>query len=458
MTWGNLGVRLLGFVVLLPLALSSLSVEEASAWLLFQAVLALQGMADFGFTPTFIRVVSYARTGKFGTKTELVELKSLDADETSVRRVIHTMRDVYNRLSLVAFLLVVTAGSLVVMTPISRLDNMELGWLAWATVALGNTLVFRGGMFGAFLQGAEQIALYQRWQIVAGLLSVIGAIAVLYFGGGLLLLVVTLQAGSIIGVVVTRGQAIRYSPDASWSESPIANREVMDVVWPAAWRSGLGITMTFGVIQGIGIGYAQFAPPAHSAAFLLAQRVVRMLSSFANAPFYTRLPHMSRLYAEDRWPELVESARGGMMRANWVLVAGILIIGFTADPLLALVGSQTPFVTMDVWWLLALATLVERIGAMHLQLYSTTNNIVWHFVATVTGGIMLFTVPFSFYWLDVVGLPLGILVAYTVFFTPYSLKRSYATFQMRAVHMDGLASMVPVTLLASILIVLVYLS
>lgn len=450
MTWGNLGARLLGFLVLLPLALSRLTVEEANLWFLFQALLALQRMADFGFTPTFIRVVSYARAGAVDGQAAPVGLNPLVAGENSVRRVIATMRKIYNRLSLIAFALVAIGGSLAVINPISQLDAIEVGWSAWAIVAVSGILIFRGGVFGAYMQGAEQIALYQRWEFVTGLLSIIAAIAALLFGGGLLLLVATLQAGSILGVLVTRRLAIRYSPDASWSEPPIADREIVDVVWPAAWRSGLGISMTFGVVQGIGIGYAQIASPAQSAAFLLAQRVIRTLSTFANAPFYTRLPNMSRLYAEGRWPELVESARAGMLRANWVLVAGILAIGFTADQLFALVGSQTPFVTMDVWWLLGLATLVERIGAMHLQLYSTTNNIVWHFVATVTGGIMLFTVPLSYYWFDVVGLPLGILVAYTIFFTPYSLKRSYTAFQMRPVHMDGLASIVPLTLLLSV--------
>ena len=458
MTWGNLGTRLLGFLVLLPLALGRLTVEEANLWFLFQALLALQRMADFGFTPTFVRIVSYARAGEITAETGLVVPGSLKASETSMRRVIRTMRKIYNRLSLIAFVLVAVGGSLAVIKPISQLDTMEVGWLAWATVAVSGVLIFRWGVFGVYLQGAEQIALHQRWQIVTGMLSIIAAIAVLYFGGGLFLLVAAMQAGSIAGVLVTRRLAIKYSPNDSWSEPPVADAEVMNAVWPAAWRSGLGITMTYGIIQGIGIGYAQIASPAQSAAFLLAQRVVRTLNSFANAPFYTRLPHMSRLYAEGRRHELVESARAGMLRANWVLVAGIVTLGFTADPLFVLVGSQTPFVTMDVWWLLGLATLVERIGAMHLQLYSTTNNIVWHFVATVTGGLMLLVIPLSFHWFGVVGLPLGILVAYAGFFTPYSLKHSYSTFHLRFVHMDGLASMLPVTVVAAVLIVFMLIS
>ncbi len=452
MTWGNLGSRVLGFAILLPLALSQLAVEDASLWLLFQAVLALQGMADFGFTPTFIRIVSYARSEKNDSKTEVDAISSLIISETLMHRVIGTMRCIYNRLSLVVFFLMTTLGSLAVMKPISLLEDITIGWLAWAVVVASSVLVFRGGMFGAYMQGADQIALYQRWQIVTGMASLVGAIIALLVGGGLFLLVVVIQIGGVAGVFVTRRLAIQHAPKTSWSDPAIKDPEVMQTVWPAAWRSGLGVAMTYGTIQGTGVVYAQVAPATDAAAFLLAQRVVRTLSSFANAPFYTRIPHMSRMYAEGRLDELVESARVGMLRANWVLIAGIMVVGFAAEPLLELIGSQTPFVSADVWWLLGLATLIERIGAMHLQLYSTTNHIVWHIVASITAGIMLFAIPMSFQWLGVIGLPLGILVAYTLFFTPYNISRSYSAFHMNPIHMDGLTSMMPMVLLIFIML------
>ncbi|MCF6355441.1 MAG: hypothetical protein L3J26_10155 [Candidatus Polarisedimenticolaceae bacterium] len=452
MTWGNLGSRVLGFAVLLPLALSQLTVEEASLWLLFQALLALQGMADFGFTPTFIRIISYARSEKNSSKVKPDAIHLLSINDVLMDRVIGTMRCVYNRLSWVVFLLMAVLGSLMVMKPISLLEDITIGWFAWAVIVVSSVLIFRGGMFGAYMQGVDQIALYQRWQIVTGMISIIGGVIVLLMGSGLFPLVVVMQAGGVAGFFITRKLAAQHAPKASWSGSAIKDQEVMQTIWPAAWRSGLGVVVTYGTIQGTGVIYAQVAPAADAAAFLLAQRVVRTLSSFANAPFYTCIPYMSRMYAEGRLAELVESARTGMLQANWILIGGIIMVGFTAEPLLTFIGSQTPFVSTGVWWVLGLATLIERIGAMHLQLYSTTNHIVWHIVASITGGIMLFTIPVLFQWLGVIGLPLGILMAYTMFFTPYNLSRSYSAFHMNPAHMDGFASMIPIALVLIILI------
>lgn len=59
---------------------------------------------------------------------------------------------------------------------------------------------------------------------------------------------------------------------------------------------------------------------------------------------------------------------------------------------------------------MGLAALVERIGTLHLQLYTTTNHIVWHVANGVTGIIPLCPIPLAYWYLGVIGLPLGMLV------------------------------------------------
>src|SRR3989304_5460620 len=63
MSWGRPGVRVVGFVLVLPLVLRHLPAEETAVWFLFLSLIALQGLADFGFAPTFVRAVAYARAG-----------------------------------------------------------------------------------------------------------------------------------------------------------------------------------------------------------------------------------------------------------------------------------------------------------------------------------------------------------------------------------------------------------
>ena len=81
------------------------------------------------------------------------------------------------------------------------------------------------------------------------------------------------------------------------------------------------------------------------------------------------------------------------------------------------------------WALLAAAFLVERFGAMHIQLYSTTNHIIWHKANGVSGSLYLIIslalLPFA----GVNAFPLGILVAYLAFYSWYAPLHVYRAFR-----------------------------
>lgn len=448
MSWANLGSRLLGFVVLLPLVLINFTVEEVNLWLLFQAVVALQSMVDFGFTPTFIRFVAYAKSEVSKAKNELHVPTSWLEKKVDISDVIEAMRSVYTTLALVAFVLMAVIGSFAVMKSVSLLEDSMTGWLAWIVIVASNSLMILGGMFGAYLQGADQIALYQRWQAITGAVTVCLAIIALLLGGGLLQLVLVMQMGVVGGFLVSRKLAVEDTPSGTWSKRIIKPPVILNNVWSAAWRSGIGVAMTYGTIQGAGVVYAQVATVADAAAFLLAQRVLRVIISFANVPFYTCIPRMARMYSGGKLDKLIECARLGMLRTNWLLITGILIVGFGAEPLLAVIESETTFVSNEVWLLLGLAALVERVGAMHLQLYSVTNHIVWHIANGVAGVILLCMIPVAYIWLDMLGLPFGILVGYLFFYMPYSVYKSYTQFELSFIYMDGLPSLTPMLLIS----------
>ncbi len=49
-------------------------------------------------------------------------------------------------------------------------------WLAWVATIVGTVLTLNNSMYGAFLQGSREIALYRRWESVTGLCGIVAAI------------------------------------------------------------------------------------------------------------------------------------------------------------------------------------------------------------------------------------------------------------------------------------------
>jgi hypothetical protein len=88
-------------------------------------------------------------------------------------------------------------------------------------------------------------------------------------------------------------------------------------------------------------------------------------------------------------------------------------------------GSNIPFVDPKLWALIGLAFFVERFGAMHIQLYSISNKIVWHIANGITGGLYLLLALSTYKWLGVYSFPISMLVAYLLFYSWYTAAKSY---------------------------------
>jgi O-antigen/teichoic acid export membrane protein len=438
-TWGSLGARMLGFAAVLSLMLALLPEAEVAAWFLFFGLNALIALiADFGFTVTFIRAVAYANAKREGGG--------------AMEPVIRTMRALYSRIALAAVLLAALPGTAALWGPLAQVRVPAQAWWAWALMALSGVVVLHGAMYAAFLQGSERIAIFRRSEMVVVLAALGASCAVLLLGGGLAGLACVHLAAAVAGYVRNRSLAVRAAPAGAWGGTAGVDPDVMRTVVPAAWRSGLGVVATYGAIQGSGVAYAQLAAPAEVASYLLALRLMQALGDTASVPFNAKLPALARMYADGRSAELIATAARGMLWVNWLFVCGIAAIGLTGASLLAFIGSRTPFVASEVWWLLGTALLVERIGAMHLQLSSTTNRIVWHIANGISGLLMIGAMALGYAWLGVAGLPLGMLAAYAAFYAPFSMRHSYRAFGLTPAF-DFAASAAPLALCAGGLLV-----
>jgi VIT1/CCC1 family predicted Fe2+/Mn2+ transporter len=94
--------------------------------------------------------------------------------------------------------------------------------------------------------------------------------------------------------------------------------------------------------------------------------------------------------------------------------------------------------------LLGVGYFAERYGAMHLQLYSITNHIVWHTVTAWTGSIFLIV---SFLLIKTQGylaFPIAKIVAYLGFYSWYCAKYSYKKFSINFLRYESQVLMMPV--------------
>jgi hypothetical protein len=454
MTWGSFVSKSLTFLVVLPFLLTSLSTAEISLWYLFMTVFSLQLVFDVGFSPTFTRVIAYAMGG--ATVRELNEpFKKCcgELNTNTIRTIYSTMRVVYVWLGTLWTILLATGGTLAMIRPIGEVVVKTPAWIAWGVIVAVSFFALRGNLYSSYLQGMNQIALLRRWDIITSMGAILTSLLVIFGGGGLLGLVLSHQGWQVISVLRNRWLAmnIENSLIRSNSREPFS-KDVFSIVWPSVWRSGLGIMMSNGVIQASGILYAQFGETTSVASYLFGLRLIQTVSQFSQAPFYSKLPLMARLYAENKHSELVQIAKLGMAYAHWTFVTGFIALGLIGAPLLIYIGSNAAFPDHSLWSIMGASFFIERYGAMHIQLYSTTNRIIWHIANGFTGLIYISLSLMLFGKLGVLAFPLGMLLGYLSFYSWYTAIHAYRTFKMNFFVFERGTAFIP------FIITLVYIS
>ena len=451
-SWGSQVTRGLRLVVLLPLVLGRLEIGEIAVWLLFSTILSYIALIDFGLTATFSRAIAYAMGGaeSIGDLRRAPEPgPGSSPNEPLLGRICSTQQAVYRRFSLLILVPIGLIGTLALVRPIAALSAREPAWIAWGVVLLGLAARLRDNQFVGYLTGADRIALLARWQTLVEAGSVATCVAVLVAGGGLLELIVAEQLWVVLGMLRNRGlcRRIRGGLFRRCVGGPF-DPKIFDSLWQRVWRSGVGIVFSFGLPQASGLIYAQVAGPAEAAAFLLNWRLIQMIGMFSMPPFYTLLPRLASLRAQGRVPEQVRLARRGMSLSAAAFAAGFALTGLLGAELLRLAGSKASFDGGWLWWLIGLAFLADRFGAMHLQLYSTTNHIIWHRVsfgygigfAVVSLALLPYAGAFAF--------PAGLLAGLLGFYVPMTLRHSYPTFELSFRRFDGVVLAVPLAVMA----------
>ncbi|MGB0369886.1 MAG: hypothetical protein ACPGN3_00950 [Opitutales bacterium] len=397
-TWASLLAQSLSLVVVIPVIITRLTVEDVALYYVLVTLITFQAVLNVGFTPTFTRLVGFAMAGlppermaDLNSLPSSLEKKDLedDAVQKSLGRVVSTIRVVHKWIAFLALVPFAILAAFFAAEPIANSSSLADGWIALFIVVLVTLFKVFGSQFESVLRGSGQIALVSRWQAVSNFASILTILLVLYLSPSVVSVIVAHQSWQVFNVlrnwILCRRWLKRYSIDASQK----FDRVVFDVSWPRAWRSGLGVFANNGVIQLLALDYAKNTDSETAATYLLAVRIVTAIDQFSMAPFYTKLPIMNRVRASGDLKGHSDLAQSGMLITNCIFVLGILTVAVLGNRLLLLIDASVMLPSATIWVGIASVFWLNRYSAMHIQNYSVTNHIVWHWLNGISGLIAL---------------------------------------------------------------------
>jgi hypothetical protein len=445
MAWTALSARALGIVVLLPLALYTFSPEVVGIWLILNTITALQSLCDLGLEQTFTRVIAYRQT------EELNARPAATADELSLRPIAETIPAAFLILAVISAIVVGLVGTWYLGPLIAATANPTDCWSAWAVVVLGGSSGIWGLHALALLNGMHQVALVRRWEALTVLASVISGAVVLVSGSSLFALVAATHFWIVLGSVHMAWRARNLLRERLGTIGWRLHAVVLRTIWPAAWRSQLGVLASFGTLHAAALIYARIVSASEAAPLLLALRILFALVQFSQPPFYTRIPLLATLYAGKQRAKLLEVAVSGIRGSCWVFAAGAGAAVPLVPSALEYFESRTHFVSPLTWALLAVAFFMERTGSMHLQFCAVTNRINWHIANGATALVFIVSLLVLLPVSPQYAIPCAMLLAYGGFLFWFSADQLRRYFSLNMLRFAAHTSLFPGIALATAL-------
>jgi O-antigen/teichoic acid export membrane protein len=449
MTWVSHAMKSLQLLLVIPFVMSHLGSHEVTIWLMLLTLVGMQLLADMGFTPTFTRALSIALSGssdlKVGTFEDLGEV-TREPNAGLVFEILTTMHLAFIKLSIFSTLAMFIVGTALLWGPIHKMEAVGFAWASWGVVLASSSVTFYGNSYVAYLQAVHCIPQLQRIRAMIALLSTGCVLLVIEFEGGLFAIVVAQQLWQFLLVYLYKKYASEAGMGGLRSRGKL-NSEVFAYVWSASWRSGLGILFGYSVLQGSGLVYAQFASADDATTYLFLLRILHAISMFSAAPFMSKVPTLGRLWATGQSGSLRTLATRGMKFSYWTYVVGLLGSSLLLPVLLTMTGKGMNFPSPMLVALFGIGGLVERFGAMHLQIYSLTNHIVWHTANGISGLLFILIAVLLVPYLGVYGFAIALVFANIGFYSWYSAKKSYQVLRSGFFQFDRKIILLPATVM-----------
>ena len=205
-----------------------------------------------------------------------------------MKKLYGTIGYVFTILSVLVFIIIASFGTWSVNSEVSFTTNPNEMWYAWIVVLISITIGMYGRKYTTILHGLNYVPLINRWNIALSSLTLIFSFLVVIISNSLLYLIIVMQFFKILTVLIhgylvnfyIENQRFKDFKSFSW------DKNIFKSAWSPSWRSMIVIISSTGVVELSGIIYAQIGNPDYISSYLLAIRLINIISNVSRAPLF----------------------------------------------------------------------------------------------------------------------------------------------------------------------------
>jgi O-antigen/teichoic acid export membrane protein len=373
----NYGVNLL----LLPLILKMLTVDELGLWYTFAGIQSLVMVLDFGFSTTLKRFVAYAWSGA----------ESLDREGTDNVRaagqpnynlfasVFSACRRICLLVSAASFVILLSLGTVYVMSITRDYSLANRYLLPWAVFVLAVTINIYYNYWSNALTGIGAISYNQKATVISKLIQLLAVVLGFLSGLGLIALAGSYLLSGLAFRAVAKRFLLRYRGigAALKSRGDIARYEtggVIRTMWFTARKAGVSTLASSLKRQSGTLICSSVFGVTVTASYGLCLQVITIISSLAQIHFVTSIPSMSGCRLAKDNVRLGRIFSLSMVMFYLISLAGNILFITIGIPLVSLLkpGTSLP---VPLAALMAFTLILEQNWSLSAGFIATGNRL-----------------------------------------------------------------------------------
>lgn len=416
-TWLSFFTKSLNFVLIIPLLLKTLDALEITIWYSFIAIINILSTLDSGFGSTFARAISY-----YNVNNETISFNNFSKKEVYLANLEILLKKYFMRISIFVLILVCLFSLYLGFNRMQYFFKLPfiISMLLMPIIAFGNIYV-------TILSGLNEIVELRKWESLINIFVTISNFLIFIFWPQVSYLILCFQFWAIINLLKNYflvKKLFRFSLKKSYSFE--VQKEIKNKFFNEAVKSSIGVFSSMGLFYFISLWYTHHFNYDQKllASYLFSFNIIQSIKSFSQAPFYSKIPKLNMLFASGKYLEFLYVSKRGILFSLITYLIPVIFICIFGEQLFSLFDSQIEFPNVKIWIVLGIGFLIERFGAMHLQIYSSSNHIVWHKLNFLTALIVLFFTYIFLTNLSIYSFPFSIIIGYGLFYTPVSFLLS----------------------------------
>ena len=394
--WGVLaqGLNIASGLILLPVVLIYLSVEEVGLWFVFSSLTGLAFLLELGLQPSIARYVAYIYAG--AQKLQKVGISS-DENNKSINfnllgDVFLSAKKIYFRITILVLIFLLGLGSLYITSLVTSSLSLMTVLLAWMMFSIGFIANFYFGYYIAFLQGRGEITIANKIIVTNRLLMISFGSLFLILGYGL----IGLGLASLLSTVLSRF-LLHYmfwkdnTPEALYLKriNMIYDKNTSGVLWHNSVKLGWVYVGAFLITRMNVLIASSFLGLTIAASYGLTMQILIMLSTLASTLFTLKLPSMNAAQAIGKSEKILMSF-GQSLTLSWLFyfLAAAFIVMFGND-VLKYFGSNALLLENNLLIAFSVIMFLEMNHSLCASFLTTFNEVSFVASALVSGFLIV---------------------------------------------------------------------